>query len=994
MCFRFLQGVRKGAGGKMEDIYFTMILYVDEDGPLKKAMESIWNTSPELQRRIRLVVADGICSERSMELCREYQQKIGEQQFVYLKTYRMLPGEAYNTAIPEIRGRYVNFSLASTWFSAGVLETVYGIAEQMERPKLISLAPWTVNEKHEFLPYKMSPKEAGNSYCEDISLNREPGRLQLAFPAYFIRCYLIHSRERHMWFRPELREETGLELLLNLLAEFRRYLYLPRVKLHYTRQLEDNTSAFLLQHEKWWYSDAMKNWILPFAENWNRKDYPLRTPMRLALLYLVYARFNCNYNDRNKGVLKGEEIEEFTNLAGKVLQYVDNSLIFQKDSLQNITIPRDLRMYFLKLKAKAAGKCAEVVSHGNRLCLWTHEKEATGHTLKVFDSPTLPKKEELLECGKELDSLVSQFTVERAVSEGAFVPEMKYAYGADGLSALCELSKEHVILRAVNYKNGKLEIDGALSLGDFLPRERIKLVVLKDRREFPAEFSEVYGLEKLFGESFLHKYMFHVSLPVYSLSKRSEIRFVLELNGQSTVLEIRANHAHAHLRADIWGQYWHFAPEWCLNISHKNRLYLTMVSPEEIRKQEADYQKELVKRARAKDGFAEKALKIRQAYFARKEARPGERIWITFDKLYKAGDNGEYMFDYISRQEDGIDIYYLIKRDSPDVPRLEQAGHILYWGEEETLVTALCAEAVLTTHANIVSYLGFEKELIPYLCDLLQPVNICIQHGLTVQDIAQFQNRLFDNLHLYLCASKNEIANLRRPIYGYWDPGALRLSGIARYDGLKSRDRHQILITPTWRRDIVNSNVAHMKKEHSDAFKSSAYYRIYNKLINDPRLLECAGQYGYRIIYLLHPAVSAQLEDFERNPQVELVPAAGDMNYEKILTESSLMVTDYSGVQFDFAYMKKPLLYYHPKTLPPHYQESEAYRYERDAFGPVLTGHRELVDALCEYMAAGCRMQEEYRLRAERFFAYDDFENCKRIYETIKGFMEDWRETR
>lgn len=57
--------------------------------------------------------------------------------------------------------------------------------------------------------------------------------------------------------------------------------------------------------------------------------------------------------------------------------------------------------------------------------------------------------------------------------------------------------------------------------------------------------------------------------------------------------------------------------------------------------------------------------------------------------------------------------------------------------------------------------------------------------------------------------------------------------------------------------------------------------------------------------------MSAQLEDFDRNDYVELIPATGDMSYEKILTESSLMVTDYSGVQFDFAYQRQA-----PGVLP------------------------------------------------------------------------------
>ena len=151
--------------------------------------------------------------------------------------------------------------------------------------------------------------------------------------------------------------------------------------------------------------------------------------------------------------------------------------------------------------------------------------------------------------------------------------------------------------------------------------------------------------------------------------------------------------------------------------------------------------------------------------------------------------------------------------------------------------------------------------------------------------------------------------------------------------------------------------MAHFKKGHNEYFKNSDYFKIYNRLINDTKLIATARKCGYRLIYLLHPAASAQLEDFDRNDYVELIPAAGDMNYEKILTESSLMVTDYSGVQFDFAYMRKPILYYHPAELPPHYDESTAYVYERDAFGPLIDNHDEIVRQLCEYMKNHCRMK-------------------------------------
>lgn len=975
----------------MKKYYFTMIVYVDNDEQLNRSLKSIFSVSKEIQSQVKLVVVDPICSELSVSIVETWKERLGEKNVCYMQTPDQSMAEAYNAAIPEIRGTYVNFSMASTWFDAGVLEGVQCIAEERERPKMISLSPWTVNEKDEFLQYKMSPAPSDEVYS-NIRFYREPEKLQLMFHAYFIRTFLIKNENQSRSFRPELYGDAVMEMLMELLAEWRGYVYISKLKFHYTTQLEDNTSAFLDQHYEWWYNDSFKNWILPFAKKWAEKKWPLETSMRLALLYLVFARYNCNYNDRNKGVIQGEKREEFAALTGQILQYIDNDMIFRKRKKQTFAIPRTMRMLFLRLKAAQGKSDSEVVILDEQLYLWTHRNDydTTERTLQIVDSEYYPQKELLVEQGKELSSNMSIFTVERGEN---LVPEVKMAYENTMLNPLCKIATEHVILTAINYENGMLEIDGTFSGGDFLDKEQIKLKVNRDGQIIPVEFSEVYGLNRVFGVTYNHKYQFHVSVPATSVYGRSEIQFLLEVNGEDVVLEIRANSVYAHVRADIKAQYWKYCEDWSLNIAEKTKLKLMRLTEGLKKKKENEYRAELTKRSKAGDIAARKALELRKRYFALKEEYKNRRIWITFDKLYKAGDNGEYMYDYIAAQNDGIDIRYLIKEESPDYERMRDKGdQLLLWGDDETLVTVLLAEAILTTHTNVVSYTGFDKALIPYICDLFNSTNICIQHGLTTQNIAQFQNRLFDNLQLYLCASPNEIQNLSRPIYGYTDKSRLKLTGVARYDGLRSNEQRQILITPTWRRNIANANVAHVKKGHNEFFKNSEYYHIYNSLINDEQLIEAAKKYGYKLIYLLHPAASAQIDDFDRNDYVELIPAASDMNYEKILTESSLMVTDYSGVQFDFAYMRKPILYYHPAELPPHYDESKAYVYETDAFGPLIDNHKDIVDSLCEYMANNCVMKEEYVKRADKFFAFNDFNSRERSYKTILEFLNEKRE--
>lgn len=968
----------------MEEIYFSMIVYVDDEELMKRSLDSILDTTTRVQGKIKLIVSDPIVSQETRLVFEEAVNGLEQNQYVYIPVKDANIGEAYNQAIEYTEGRYVNFSLASTYFEPKTLDFIYTMAEELERPKLMALEPWTVNEKDEYVQYKMSPKAGKDGYSR-ISLHDNPEKLHLMFHAYFIRCYLIRSSERNLRFKPELMEDAPLEMLCNLLAEYMNYTYLQKMPFHYTRQLEDNTSAFMNQHYKWWYMDSFRNWILPFAKEWTMKDYPLRNSMRILLLYLVFARYNCNMNDRNKGVIERCEIPELRMLTGQILQYVDNKIIFAKTSLQNFNIPRAMKLIFLEMKAEQINCICEPVVHGGQMLLWTHKKygNITEQALEKMDYVSGLDAEMIENVGKQLDVTSKAFTVTR---ENNTLPVLKWSREEEKLLPLCDLKKEHVILYAINYSKNCLKIDGLLSLGNFLKREDILLYLYKDGKEYTRISPiDVYDLKKVFGITYARDYRFYVEVPVFTFGNNSSIQFVVDINGTRFPIEIRSGEVYAHVNEKVKNQFWHFAKDWCLSISNRNVLKLEKVNADEVKKKELAFEKTLEAK---KDLVARKALELRKKYFETYSEYEGRHIWITFDKLYKAGDNGEYMYDYISSHDDSIEMYYLIKNDSPDYQRmLDKGNRILVWGEDETLLMALHAEVILDTHANAFSYIGYEPSMKPYVGDLFNAKVACIQHGLTVQKIAQYQNRLFDNTWMYLCASPNEIENLKKSIYGFVDTNILKLTGLARFDGLHSNDKHQILITPTWRRNVANSNVAHFKKGHNDFFKNSAYFKIYNSLINDVKLIDTARKCGYRLIYLLHPAASSQIEDFEHNDYVELIPAADDMNYEKILTESSLMVTDYSGVQFDFAYMRKPILYYHPSELPPHYDESTAYVYERDAFGPLIDNHEELVNQLCEYMKNSCKMKHEYVERADRFFAYNDFSNCERIYDTICNYL-------
>ena len=219
---------------------------------------------------------------------------------------------------------------------------------------------------------------------------------------------------------------------------------------------------------------------------------------------------------------------------------------------------------------------------------------------------------------------------------------------------------------------------------------------------------------------------------------------------------------------------------------------------------------------------------------------------------------------------------------------------------------------------------------------------------------------------------------------------ALKLTGVPRYDGLVDRSEKQIMISPTWRMQAavkVQSSEGEARG-YNPLFKKTDYYKVYNSLINDPRLLEAARQYGYKIKYVLHPIVSVQEKDFDKNDVVDIVPAIGDMSYEDMFCESSLMVTDFSGIQFDFAYMRKPIVYLHHEDIPQHYEEGTFF-YDTMGFGEIAHNNDELIDYLIEYMQNDCVMKEEYVRRADDFFYYNDHNNCERIYKEMIQYQKE-----
>ena len=882
--------------------------------------------------------------------------------------------QIYLVSCKHLNCEYVCFADNSFKYATGALKAARRKIEFTSCDALC-LKPVYVHSNGNEDPYPVAPADSGT--FEPVY---QPGKMNFFLGSYFLRKKAVDE----IGFKRKIENEQDKDFLIRFVLQNKRITAVDS-KLYYRYAAENTFETNMIQHKKGWYLENIGGWIRSSLKGASKLGVGEKQFVLCCAFYLIAVRFHCNFNDRNKKALSDDEIETFFKTVGDVLALIPDEIILQHKKVGAFNLNRGLKFLLLNLKYKQLGQNYQIVDNGKQFFLYSpiDEVERIRYSLSVEGRHYLISSID----DSEIDDSLSLRSFNGNIQKLIQFDRSEYKY--TNISQISTIANEKVGITAINYENGNLVFDARSFLVDVFGSEKIDIVV--DVNGSYIEPEKVFCAPdiKCFGRVINQKYQFRFSVPV-DLAQQIKISILLSRNGKRYPQALAFTDFASRLNNTFGRSYWQFDKGRTLHCLGGKTLVVTNGLPGwKLLYKEYMLQREMRTYMQSK-GLWEKDkdwLKLRKDYFRLRNKKENSNIWVSFDKLYKGGDNGEYMFHYLDENNTGVKPYYIINEDSDDYKRLSSRHkNILTTNSFECRLKCLLAKAVLATHSTIWGYCGFDANNRKYVSDLLNARLVCIQHGLTVQKIEKYQNRLFDNTQFYCCASKYEVQNILQPSFGY-DKDRVVLTGLARFDGLKNRDQKIILITPTWRRDIVNNSIAYIKKTHNNHFKESTYFNIYNSLINDKKLIEKAKEKGYRIIFLLHPAMSAQSVDYDRNDYVEIVEATSDISYEKILTESSLMVTDYSGVQFDFAYQRKPIVYYHPSKLPPFYEES-VYKYETMAFGEICTEHEELVNMVCEYIDNDCRCKDKFIARADDFFAFNDFNSCSRIHGAISEFLK------
>ncbi|EAK8218406.1 capsular biosynthesis protein, partial [Campylobacter coli] len=375
--------------------------------------------------------------------------------------------------------------------------------------------------------------------------------------------------------------------------------------------------------------------------------------------------------------------------------------------------------------------------------------------------------------------------------------------------------------------------------------------------------------------------------------------------------------------------------------------------------------------------YGEYSLDIKSIRKEFQKRLPKSNIWLLMDRDYEADDNAEHLYRYIMQNHPEQEIVFALRKESSDWERLEKEGFNLVEFESfefERIIKK--ASKVISSHANeyLIRHVTLTQQF------------VFVQHGVIMNDLSRWLNS--KKINLFITSTRAEYDSIANNYNRYkFGKKEVLLTGLARHDVLlknNKSDTKQILMMPTWRAGIVGNVTNSSKRELKENFKQSEYFQKWNSLLNNDSLKKLCELYSYTIVFNPHPNIMPYLKEFNLPSYIKI--ANQDESLQVLFCNSSLMITDYSSVAFEMAYLEKPVIYYQfdkEDFFNSHTLQKGYFDYTKDGFGPVVENEENLLKELESLLQNDCKSFGVYKDNIDSAFVFKDRKCCERIYKKL-----------
>ena len=368
--------------------------------------------------------------------------------------------------------------------------------------------------------------------------------------------------------------------------------------------------------------------------------------------------------------------------------------------------------------------------------------------------------------------------------------------------------------------------------------------------------------------------------------------------------------------------------------------------------------------------------------------------WVLIDRLYDADDNAERLFEYLRAERPDINAWFVVERGSAVWRRMRAAGvtRLVAYGSLRWRLLMLNCAWLLSSHADIA------VSAPPTLMRMLPRRSWrygFLQHGVIKDDLSRWLNP--KDIDFFVVSTQDELTSIVADGTGYLVTSKeTHDTGLPRFDRLLAKavlhppdTRDLVIVAPTWRQWLTEYDDPDTQRHAiTDAFWTSDYLRNWDALLRSPRIAEAAARRDRRIGFMPHPNMQPALARMRLPAHIEAITFEG-IDVQDLYARCALLVTDYSSVAFNIAYIDAPVVYFQfdrdAMLGGAHLGRRGYFDYLVHGFGPVATDLDAAVDAIVEAIDHGPRPPAEYQARIDRTFPVRDGRACARVVAAIEA---------
>lgn len=355
---------------------------------------------------------------------------------------------------------------------------------------------------------------------------------------------------------------------------------------------------------------------------------------------------------------------------------------------------------------------------------------------------------------------------------------------------------------------------------------------------------------------------------------------------------------------------------------------------------------------------------------------PQKRIWLISERGTEARDNGYCFFLYMKKHHPEISSKYVISKSSPDYNKLSVYEDSLIEPVVDFRFMVLLARCEVMVGTHGYYWMKYKKIATLLLKTLCGQTSVMIQHGIIKDIIPHYLYPVY-RTDIFTCGAKKEYDFVLEQ-YNYPE-GVVRYTGLCRFDNLFDyRTKRQILLMPTWRSWMWYS---------AESATDCEWVKKYISLLQNKDLHRLLIENDIQLVFYPHIEAQKYMSAFYelKLPSCISICNISNADVQTLLKESALLITDFSSVFFDFAYMNKPIVFYQfdeKRYRSEQYQEG--YLDYRDTFGYWCDKEDDLILYVKDIIGNKFTLSHDHEEKISKFFPIRDTNNCLRLYDTIQ----------